>query len=361
MTGVLEQLAAAGLQASPLGPGLRVVLRSESELQRALAACALLKLRARARGEGDALREPPAGSALLDLAPINRIGRPDPVSLTVRAEAGARVLDVEDAAQREGLTLGPLLPGARAGSVGAWLAGPTRGNRAIPGGRLETAALTVRGMLADGTPVETRAAPRSATGPDLDHVTLGAAGLTTVVAAATLRLFPRPSAFDRATARVADPGPALARVVRAGLDPWQARIEGNRVEVLFAGPRAGVRARDARRLMGGEDAAGPETGHGPWLELDVPWEAAAPALAAVGISVDSLRAEILALHAGGCCAAIALDRQDGRVAAEAARHAGARVIGPSAYRKTEAPWAAAGAGAVWTRLTDALDPAGVLR
>src|SRR2546423_7819306 len=117
------------------------------------------------------------------------------------------VAALETAARRAGATLGPLLPSVRAGSVGAWLAGPTRGERAVPGSRRETAALSVSAVLADGRLAQSRAAPRSATGPDLDHPALGGSGRLCVIAAPWGRPLPAAPPPD-APWRVADPGGA---------------------------------------------------------------------------------------------------------------------------------------------------------
>src|SRR5439155_677198 len=118
----------------------------------------------------------PASGVLLDLGSLDRIASIDAASGIARVEAGCGIAALESAVRRAGCTLGPLLPSVRAGSVGAWLAGPTRGLRGIPGARRETAALTVAAVLADGRIAEGRAAPAKAVGPDLDHLALGGAG-----------------------------------------------------------------------------------------------------------------------------------------------------------------------------------------
>src|SRR5581483_6632576 len=99
---------------------------------------------------GDAPAAPGNGSALLELTALDRIPAVDSASGIACAEAGCSVAALEAAVRRVGATLGPLLPSVRAGSVGAWLGGSTRGERGIPGSRRETAALSVAVALADG-------------------------------------------------------------------------------------------------------------------------------------------------------------------------------------------------------------------
>src|SRR5207247_919163 len=132
-------------------------------LGRAVAVVRAEGLPVRLRGNGDAPWAPPAGGVLIDLQQLDRIASVDGETGIARVEGGCSVASLESAVRRAGCTLGPLLPSVRAGSVGAWLAGPTRGERGIPGSRRETAALSVAAILADGRLAESRAAPRSAT------------------------------------------------------------------------------------------------------------------------------------------------------------------------------------------------------
>src|SRR6185437_11536722 len=83
-------------------------------------------------------------------ARFDTVGQPDLTSCLIRAEAEAKLTDVEAALDAAQLTLGPLSPGARKLNVAQWLCGPHSGLRAVPGGRLETAALTLEAVLWSG-------------------------------------------------------------------------------------------------------------------------------------------------------------------------------------------------------------------
>ena len=164
-----EELLAAGcgvlLEVLPERPGevsIHVTPKSTASLARAVLLLRDRKLALELRGSGDAPLPSRAGVALLDLSALDRIGAVDSRACLARVEAGCSVAALEVAARREGCTLGPLLPSARSSSVGAWLGGPTRGERGIPGARRETAALSVAMVLPDGRLIESRAAPRSA-------------------------------------------------------------------------------------------------------------------------------------------------------------------------------------------------------
>jgi FAD/FMN-containing dehydrogenase len=329
------------------------------------------RLPVRVRGNGDAPWAPPSGGVLIDLGALDRIAAVDAQTGIVRAEAGCSVASLESAARRAGSTLGPLLPSVRAGSVGAWLAGPTRGERGIPGSRRETAALSVAAVLADGRIAESRAAPRSATGPDLDHLALGGEARLCLIAAAWIRLFPASSA-PSVCARAPDAAAgvrAVEQLCKDRLAPARARVAAQpgadaRVAVVYEGLSTGERERDrARRALlrlglTAEDespacldfARAPVTAEA--VEVDASWaHLAAFARAAAPGAADL---QLVGLHAGGAFASLALRDVATDPCAAAARASGARVIAPNRLRDGRPAWAELGAGAAWDRLLDAL-------
>jgi FAD/FMN-containing dehydrogenase len=362
-----EDLAASGATLVEEGQGgFRVTPPSVASLGRAVAVVRAWKLPLRVRGSGDAPVHAPQGGVLLDMGSIDRIASVDGATGMARVEAGCSVAALEAAARRAGCTLGPLLPSVRAGSVGAWLAGPTRGERGVPGARRETAALSVEAVLADGRLAESRAAPRSATGPDLDHLALGGGGRLCVVAAAWIRLFPVAPALASAW-RCRDQETALAgleALCKARLAPARARVhagaeEGARLGLAWEGLATASMERDrAGRLLEGLGCAPePDFAANPWVrsplgghpvEVDARW----PALRGW---TQHGELTLLGFHAGGAFAALALPEAGGaEECASLARGAGARVLAPRRLRDAGPAWEALGAGAAWQRLIEAL-------
>ena len=362
MNGLRDDLATTGSAVIAEGAGLRVTPPSVAVLGRAVAVLRAHRLPVRVRGNGDAPVEPPANGALLELGALDRIASIDSSTGIARVEAGCSVAALETAARRAGATLGPLLPSVRAGSVGAWLAGPTRGERGIPGARRETAALSVAAVLADGHLAESRAAPRSATGPDLDHLALGGAGRLCVIATAWIRLFPAaPPAY--AAWRMPDVAAALAAVARLCRDriaPARGMVrvqEGGALAALsWEGPESARILRDrAVRSLGEPLAidAGPEV-RGPVsagaIEVDTRWGS----LDHIALRPDVAEIALYGMHAGGAFAVLSLDSLGVEQCADAARATGATVIAPRRLRAAAPSWAEMGAGHVWTRLIAAL-------
>ena len=361
-----EDLAAGGATlVEEAQGGCRVTPPSIASLGRAVAVVRAWKLHLFVRGSGDAPVHAPPGGVLLDVGSLDRIASVDGATGIARVEAGCSVAALEIAARRAGCTLGPLLPSVRSGSVGAWLAGPTRGERGIHGARRETAALSVAAVLADGRIAESRAAPRSATGPDLDHLALGGSGRLCVVAAAWIRLFPVAPALAGAwtCADFATAIAALERLCHERIAPARARVlagsDGTRLALAWEGLETAAMERDrATRILATLGcAAQADSGANQWVreasgghpvEVDARW-ASLRGWSQLG------EVQLFGLHAGGAFGVLALPEAGGaEECAALARAAGARVIAPRRMRDAGPGWDAMGAGAVWRRLVEAL-------
>lgn len=307
----------------------------------------------RAGGRVAVSRRLAPGLVSVDLSNLDAIDPPDEVSCLVRVGAGATVRDVEARAIQSGLTLGPLLPSSQNKKVGAWLSGPTRGERAVPSGRLESAALSLEAVLADGSFYRSREVPRSATGPDLDHLLLGGEGRFGIVTRATLRLFPRAlveAAGAREAVSLVDAVEMVRNAMRSGLSPVEARWNRARrtVEARFTGSHAARRARAFGEVpLGGHEIRG-------HLELAGSWGA--------WTSASPLKAEALqfvAIHSDGAFGVVEFaDAADADRAAAHARAIGFSVVSPRRLRPPPGtPWA--GASAAFARLVSAVDASDV--
>jgi FAD/FMN-containing dehydrogenase len=336
-----DEFEAAGAEVIEEPHGVHVAPLSTAALGRVVAVARAHQQRISVRGSGDS--PVGAGPVLVDLgARLDHVGAVDGETGVVRAEAGCSVAALETAARRAGCTLGPLLPSVRAGSLGAWLAGPTRGERGVAGSRRETAALSIAAVLADGRIAEGREAPRSACGPGLDALSLGGCGRLTVIAAAWVRLFPASAPYTLEW-RSARPIDDLERLCGAGLAPARARVAGDRLacswescaldrerakELLGLNPPDAARASpDWLRSSPGADA----------VEIDGRW----PALHACA----AFELQLVGLHAGGAFAVVS------EAGATLARAEGAMVIAPRRLRDAPRAWERSGA---WKRLVTAL-------
>ena len=220
-------------------------------------------------------------------------------------------------------------------------------------------------MLADGHIAESRAAPRSATGPDLDHLALGGGGRLCVVAAAWIRLFPVAPALAGSWAcrDLAMAVAGLERLCHDRVAPARARIVAGAYSTRLAAAWEGLETapmdRDRASRILGTLGISPDGDHGAnrWVreppsghpvEVDARWASLR------GWSQQG-ELQLLGLHAGGAFATLVLPEARGaEECAAQARAAGARVIAPRRMRDPGPAWDAMGAGAIWKRLIEAL-------
>jgi FAD/FMN-containing dehydrogenase len=141
-----------------------------------------------AREVGASLGVGAARGICLDLSRMRNLLHLDETSLLVSVQAGISLRVLEELLTERGLTLGPLPPPSEERTVGALLAAPRPSEAAPRRGRFIHSCVAVAALLPDGTEVQTRIAPRKATGPDLMHALIGARGTLGLITAATLRV-----------------------------------------------------------------------------------------------------------------------------------------------------------------------------
>ncbi len=292
------------------GNQLFVVARETAELARALGAAKSL-----------GLREP---DIQFERSNFNRVERIDLQNCLVTAGATTPLDAVEHALDRAGLTLGAISPGARKLTVGDWLEGPYAGLRPIPGARLEAAPLVVEAALRNGHVYRSHPSPRSASGPDLDHLLLGGGAEVGLITRAVLRSCVKPTTHERCSARMNSTETVrdlLWSALASEAVPERATIWAEQgrwlVQLSFSGLAFRVH-RDSRRtrvavltrsaeVLEQKDAPAVDSN---WPESEVSWEALPKAL-------ESTRGEPVALYRiareSVICASAKLSSTDGVV------------------------------------------------
>jgi len=130
---------------------------------------------------------------------------------TMSVEAGAILQDVHDAAAAVGWIFPLTLASQGSARIGGLLATNAGGVNVIRYGNTRDLVLGVEAVLADGTVIEGLSPLRKNNmGYDLRHLLIGSEGTLGVITAATLRLFPTPSATGAALMVVPTPDAALS-------------------------------------------------------------------------------------------------------------------------------------------------------
>ena len=180
---------------------------------------------------------PAAGEVVMDMGALDRVLEIDETNLICTCEAGVNGYALEQQLNARGLTLGHYpssLPGT---TVGGLIATRSSGQESSRYGSIEDMVLGLAVVLPDGTFAAPRPGPRSAAGPALHQVFLGAEGGLGVVIGAVLRVHRLPEttvgrgyAFGDLRAGLE----CMRSVMQAGIRPLVMRLY-DAEDTLFSG------------------------------------------------------------------------------------------------------------------------------
>lgn len=152
----------------------------------------------------------PQGEVLLSLTRMRAIRDVDAASDTMTAEAGAILSQVHEAAHAVGRRFPLRLASEGSATVGGLISTNAGGVHVLRFGMMRELVLGIEAVLPDGSVFHgLRSLRKDNTGYDLKQLFIGAEGTLGIVTAATLRLFPKPSAHMVAMAAVESPNLAL--------------------------------------------------------------------------------------------------------------------------------------------------------
>jgi alkyldihydroxyacetonephosphate synthase len=134
---------------------------------------------------------PEPGDLVLDLGAFDAI-EIDEANLLVRAGAGVNGLELERRLNERGLTLGHFPASLPASTIGGLVSTRSAGQESTRHGTVEDLLVGLTVALPDGTIARARVHPRSAAGPPLHLLFVGAEGALGVVLEAVLRVRRRP-------------------------------------------------------------------------------------------------------------------------------------------------------------------------
>jgi alkyldihydroxyacetonephosphate synthase len=170
---------------------------------------------------------PNGGEVVLDLAALDRILEVDETNLTCRCEAGVNGLELEKHLNARGLTLGHYpssLPGT---TVGGLISTRSSGQESSRFGGIEDMVLGLGVVMPGGSFAAPRPGPRSAAGPALHELWIGAEGALGVVVEAVLRVHRRPETVAGRGYGFLDLDAGLEcmrKVMQAGIRPLVMRL-----------------------------------------------------------------------------------------------------------------------------------------
>ena len=170
---------------------------------------------------------PAAKAVQLDLRRLEGVPRMSTHAQFVEAEGGVVVHRLEALLHQHGLTMGPLHPRSLLRTVGAALSRNLLLRRSTADGDLAGLCMRVRALVANGTVVETRLAPRPSAGPDIGRTFIGGQGRLGIITKAVLRVRSIPRFSDDVCYDLDGLEAALAtarRVLQRDIRPAAARL-----------------------------------------------------------------------------------------------------------------------------------------
>ncbi|HEY1876598.1 MAG TPA: FAD-binding oxidoreductase [Rhizomicrobium sp.] len=150
------------------------------------------------------------GEVLLSTKRINRIRGLDESGMTLTAEAGVTLAEVQRSADDRNLLFPLSLASEGSCTIGGNIATNAGGTHVLRYGMTRALVLGLEVVLPGGRVLEMlRSLPKDNSGYDLKHVFIGSEGTLGVITAASLKLFPKPEVAVTAFAAVPSPGAAL--------------------------------------------------------------------------------------------------------------------------------------------------------
>jgi FAD/FMN-containing dehydrogenase len=150
------------------------------------------------------------GEVLLSTRRLNKIRAVDDDGMTLTAEAGVTLAEVQHAAAERNFLFPLSLASQGSCTIGGNIATNAGGTHVLRYGMTRALVLGLEVVLANGTVLEMlRALHKDNSGYDLKQMFIGSEGTLGVITAATLRLFPQPEVSVTALAAVPSPDAAV--------------------------------------------------------------------------------------------------------------------------------------------------------
>ena len=212
---------------------------------------------------------PVRGGIVLDMKRMDRILSINPADLTAEVEAGVVLEDLEQALTEHGLMPGHDPYSVPIATVAGAISTNGVGYRAGAYGPMGDQTVALEAVLPDGRVVRTRPVPKYSSGPDLNHLFIGAEGSFGVITKATIKVFRLPEAqvFSGVAFDSFEQGfNAAAEMFSLGIRPTLFDLteeeDGVTLHLLFEGFKEGVAAQERRSIKVCVQAGGRPVGPG---------------------------------------------------------------------------------------------------
>jgi len=195
---------------------------------------------------------------IVSLTKLNKVRNVDASAGTMTVEAGVTLQDAQEAAEQAGMLLPLTIASQGSARIGGVLSSNAGGVQVLAYGNARELCLGVEAVLADGRLYQgLNALRKNNTGYDLKDLLVGAEGTLGLITAATLKLYPRPEAYETALVAIESPKQALT------LFAQMRERAGNSLTAFELMPRIGIDIQ----LHHGMISRDPAADVSPWYAL----------------------------------------------------------------------------------------------
>ena len=196
---------------------------------------------------------PARGGLVLDVKRMNRVFDIDAESLTARVGAGMVLGDLEATLAEHRLMIGHDPYSVPIATIAGAISTNGVGYRACAHGPMGEQVVGLEAVLPDGRVIETRDIPKYSSGPNLNHLFIGAEGTLGIITRATIRIFRMPESsrfasvgFDSFEEGFRAASEMLAVGIRPSLLDLTEEDDEVTLHLLFEGFAEGVEAQAQR-------------------------------------------------------------------------------------------------------------------
>ena len=213
---------------------------------------------------------PTRGGLVLDVKRMSRVHDVDAGSMTARVDAGVVLEDLETVVAEHGLMIGHDPYSVPIATIAGAISTNGVGYRACAHGPMGDQVVGLEVVLPDGRIIETRDVPKYSSGPNLNHLFIGAEGVFGVITRATIRVYRMPESarfasvgFDSFEEGFRAASEMLAIGIRPSLLDLTEEDDEVTMHLLFEGFAEGVAAQADRSETICEAAGGYSLGTEP--------------------------------------------------------------------------------------------------
>ncbi len=132
------------------------------------------------------------GGVIVDMKKMDKIIEINDLNLTATIQAGKNGMNIERDLNNKGYTLGHIPQSIFTSTLGGYLAHKAAGQFSTKYGKIEDMIIGFEAILPTGEDIQSKVAPRTSVGPQVDKLLIGSEGTLAIITEATVRIWPQP-------------------------------------------------------------------------------------------------------------------------------------------------------------------------